>query len=90
MPNSKWQAHVNSYQHRTHQEYANFHSALEQAESDKNGTLIDGEFDFDIVGLGSTTTLSRAVKKTANNDIRMIRVDVASCKKHDSRGRCVI
>ncbi|KAI4522633.1 P-loop containing nucleoside triphosphate hydrolase protein [Schizophyllum commune Loenen D] len=85
LPDAQWQAHVASYQHRVRQEYAKYHSSLEQAERDKNGALIDGEFDFEVVEPGSTRVLTRSVKKTVNNAIRMVRVDVASHKKQGSR-----
>lgn len=77
---SRWDAHVSSPVHRACADYAIYHSALEDAEQDRNGVVIEGEYDFDVVAGGQTVVLSRTVKKTVNAALRIVRIDLASSK----------
>lgn len=78
--NHRWDRHVQSATHRACADYAIYHSALEDAEQDRNGVVIEGEFDFDVVAVGQTVELARTVKKTVNAPLRIIRIDLASSK----------
>ncbi|TRM60361.1 P-loop containing nucleoside triphosphate hydrolase protein [Schizophyllum amplum] len=78
--NHRWDAHVQTPQHKASADYAKFHSALETAEADRNGVLLDGDFDFDVVNPNDTVRLSCSVKKTINAAVRVVRVELASSK----------
>ncbi|KAL1743982.1 P-loop containing nucleoside triphosphate hydrolase protein [Schizophyllum fasciatum] len=76
----RWDSHIQSLQHKACADYAVYHSALEDAEQDRNGILVDGEYDFGVVAVGQTVMLSRTVKKVVSTAIRIVRVDLASSK----------
>ncbi|KAF5356561.1 hypothetical protein D9758_008259 [Tetrapyrgos nigripes] len=44
-----WSRHCATPQHKGRENYASFQSALDEAEQDKNGITVSGEFDFGII-----------------------------------------
>lgn len=47
--NPHWNAHIKSDRHQSRESFTRYRSALEDAEADKNGVTIEGNFDFDFV-----------------------------------------
>ena len=46
---SNWERHVAGLRHKKKEEYISFKAALDEVEKDKNGIMIEGDFDFGIV-----------------------------------------
>lgn len=47
--NRHWQSHLRGNKHKTREMYTRYRSAVEDAETDKNGISVTGQFDFEFV-----------------------------------------
>ncbi|THV07182.1 RNA helicase [Dendrothele bispora CBS 962.96] len=51
VPEPQWQRHTENRRHKSKERYAIFKSAMDEAQDDKNGATVSGEFDFKVVEL---------------------------------------
>ncbi|PFH46784.1 hypothetical protein AMATHDRAFT_69038 [Amanita thiersii Skay4041] len=70
----KWNKHLQSDLHKRKEAYVSYKAALDEAEKDKNGIIVEGDFDFGIVdpsqaSKGSSVTVTL---KTATPNSRVI------------------
>lgn len=84
MPIASWAMHQRTAAHQMRESYASYRAALDEAEKDKNGIVVEGNFDFDFVdptraaiGIDSTVVL----KTTTPN----LRVKLISLNRVSSR-----
>lgn len=70
VPLRQWDAHVLGRKHKSRETFTKYASAVQEAESDKNGVVVEGEFDFgfidpheEIHGAKKTATVSTTVPK---------------------------
>jgi helicase MOV-10 len=49
LPNRFWAEHLNSRDHKSRELHSRYMTAVEQSETDKNGVVIEGLFDFEII-----------------------------------------
>ena len=49
LPNRCWNEHLTSRDHKLREHYSRYMTAVEQSESDKNGVVIEGSFDFEFI-----------------------------------------
>ncbi|KAF8632166.1 hypothetical protein AX17_004907 [Amanita inopinata Kibby_2008] len=80
-----WKEHVEGFRHRRKENFKSYRAAMDEAEKDKNGIVVDGSFDFDIVDparASSRVRLAATIKTTTPN----LRVKLSSLKLVSSRG----
>ncbi|KAK0204308.1 P-loop containing nucleoside triphosphate hydrolase protein [Desarmillaria ectypa] len=68
IPHSAWNIHLAGRKHRARTRYTKFTSALEEAEENKHGVVVEGNLDFDVVnsnvassGVSAHLTISTTV-----------------------------
>lgn len=49
VPNHDWNQHISSSNHQLHEQFSRYTIAVEESETDKNGVVVEGSFDFDII-----------------------------------------
>ena len=49
LPNHVWSQHLNSRDHNSRERYSLYMTAVEQSETDKNGVIVEGSFDFGFI-----------------------------------------
>ena len=49
LPNHLWNEHLNTKNHKLREQYNRYMTAVEQSETDKNGVVVEGSFDFDFI-----------------------------------------
>jgi helicase MOV-10 len=49
LPNHVWNQHLSSPRHQSHEQFSRYMTAVEQSETDKNGVVVEGSFDFDFI-----------------------------------------
>ena len=49
LSNRVWNQHLDSRDHKLREQYNRYMSAVEQSETDKNGVVVEGSFDFEII-----------------------------------------
>lgn len=83
-PSRRWEGHQRSPKHQMREKYALYRAALDEAEKDKNGIVVEGNFDFDFVdptdaavGVHSTIFLKTA---TPNLRVRLISLNRVSSR----------
>lgn len=47
--NKFWNEHLNAKNHKLREQYNRYMTAVEQSETDKNGAVVEGSFDFDFI-----------------------------------------
>ncbi|KDR68388.1 hypothetical protein GALMADRAFT_78731 [Galerina marginata CBS 339.88] len=47
--NRSWTSHTNNDKHKSRVSFMKYRNAIEEAEADKNGVVVEGVFDFDVV-----------------------------------------
>ena len=83
VPENQWGHHARSKRHTSRLRYSQYQLVIEEAEKDKNGVSISGDFDFDIVESG---TASNGVKRTGSirtnstSQIKLVEVYLVSSK----------
>ena len=72
--NRFWVEHLNARDHKLREQHSRYMTAVEQSESDKNGVVVEGSFDFDFidppvaeVGIALTATI-----KTSKSSSRFV------------------
>jgi helicase MOV-10 len=68
-----WELHQRSAKHLMREKYALYRAALDEAEKDKNGVVVEGNFDFDFVdpALAAVGVHSTIFLKTATPNLRV-------------------
>ena len=49
LPNHVWNEHLNTRNHKLREHYSRYMTAVEQSETDKNGVVVEGSFDFEFI-----------------------------------------
>ena len=49
LPNHIWKEHLNTRNHKLRTQYSRYMTAVEQSETDKNGVVVEGSFDFEFI-----------------------------------------
>lgn len=49
LPNRFWNEHLNTRDHKLREQHSRYMTAVEQSETDKNGVVIEGSFDFGFI-----------------------------------------
>ena len=49
LPNRFWVEHLNSRDHKLREQHSRYMAAVEQSETDKNGVVVEGSFDFEFI-----------------------------------------
>ena len=49
LSNCSWNQHLDSQDHKLHEQYNWYMSAMEQSKTDKNSAVVEGSFDFEII-----------------------------------------
>ena len=49
LPNHLWNEHLNTKNHKLREQYNRYMTAVEQSETDKNGVVVEGSFNFDFI-----------------------------------------
>lgn len=49
LPNRFWIEHLNTQDHKLREQHSRYMTAVEQSESDKNGVVVEGLFDFGFI-----------------------------------------
>ncbi|KAL0572130.1 hypothetical protein V5O48_009828 [Marasmius crinis-equi] len=78
-----WARHPSMPRHKDREQFLAFRSVVEEAETDKNGLTVEGDFDFRIVDLASATrgvTLQASVKANPTSHATLIGCSLASSK----------
>ena len=62
VPTPYWTRHLSSHKHKLRESFTRYMTAVEQSETDKNGVVVEGLFDFDFINpamaqVGKTTTV---------------------------------
>ncbi|KAK7046911.1 Rna helicase [Favolaschia claudopus] len=82
--NEHWDRHLSTPKHLARQRFVSFQAALDEAERDKNGISIVGDFDFGIVDVSaakSGMTISPTIKNaTPSSKISLISMTLVSAK----------
>jgi helicase MOV-10 len=47
--NRFWNEHLNSRNHKLHEQRSRYMTAVELSETDKNGVVVEGSFDFEVI-----------------------------------------
>ncbi|KAF8804655.1 RNA helicase [Phlegmacium glaucopus] len=63
VPTLYWTRHLNNEKHQSREQFTRYMTAVEQSETDKNGVVVEGLFDFDFIDppvaqVGKITTIS--------------------------------
>lgn len=72
IPLTDWSLHVEGRKHQSRETFTRYKSAIEEAETDKNGVSVEGEFDFGFIEPSEAT---HGVKRTAT-----VSTSVPRCK----------
>lgn len=49
VPKRFWKEHLNTRDHKLREQYSRYMTAVEESESDKNGVVVEGSFNFEII-----------------------------------------
>ena len=49
LPNRFWNEHLNTRDHKMREQHSQYMTAVEQSETDKNGVVVEGLFDFEFI-----------------------------------------
>ena len=49
IPNRYWKEHLKKQDHKLREQYSRYMTAVEQSESNKNGVVVEGSFDFEFI-----------------------------------------
>ncbi|PFH46787.1 hypothetical protein AMATHDRAFT_7405 [Amanita thiersii Skay4041] len=89
VPPRDWNKHVQKFRHRQKESYTAYRAALDEAEKNKNGVIVEGDLDFDIVDptqWNNNVKRELVLKTTTPN----LKVNLVSLKLTSARGLTVI
>lgn len=85
IPPSDWNAHIKGNKHKNREMFTRYRSAIEEAETDKNGVSVSGRFDFEFVEPGAAATGVRNIA-TITTSIPSSRVRLLDARLASSQG----
>lgn len=90
VPSHSWNGHLKSQKHKSRQEFARYMTAVEQSETDKNGVVVEGSFDFDFIDppvaeAGKTTVVQIKTSQPFSTSV-LLEVKLASAQGNASSG----
>lgn len=85
IPDRNWPRHHLTPKHKDREQFVSFRSALDEAEKDKNGVSVLGEFDFGIVD-GPVAKSGVTIQSTIKNTTPSSKVSVVSMTLASDKG----
>ena len=80
-----WDRHVKSQKHLEKERFASFQVALNDAEKNKNGVTLEGNFDFGFVDLAETS-IRKVVRGTISSSIPTARIMLVDIQLASAKG----
>ena len=87
LPNRFWNEHVNSFNHKLHEQHSRYMTAVEQSEADKNGVIVEGLFDFGFIDPPAAQVgkeLNATIKASSNGNFVLLEAKLASAQGNNS------
>ena len=85
--NRFWNEHLNTPSHKLRVQYNRYMTALEQSESDKNGVVVEGSFDFEFIDPPEAKVgkiLSATIKAKSSSRVVLLEAKLASDRGRSS------
>ena len=88
VPNHFWNEHLNTKNHKLREQYNRYMTAVEQSETDKNGVVVEGSFDFEFIDppvakLGKDLTIIIKTTQSSSRSV-LLEAKLASAQKNSS------
>lgn len=90
IPNRFWKEHLNKEDHKLREQYSRYMTVVEQSETDKNGVVVEGLFDFEFIDppeakVGKVLTTTIKASKPSSR-ITLLEAKLASSQGKSSGG----
>lgn len=90
LPNRFWNEHLGTRNHKIQEQHIRYMTAVEQSETDKNGVVVEGSFDFEFIDppaaqLGRELTATIKASQPSSK-IVLLEAKLASAQEKSSGG----
>jgi len=89
VPNRFWIEHLNTQDHKLREQHSRFMTAVEQSEIDKNGVVVEGSLDFEIIDptvakVGKELILTVKSPQSPSRSVKLLEAKLASAQGNRS------
>jgi helicase MOV-10 len=90
VPKRIWNEHLNTRNHKLREQYGRYMTAVEQSETNKNGVIVEGSFDFEFIDppvaeVGKELTATIKASQPSSRSAVLLEARLASDKGKSSK-----